>query len=402
MPEVDIEKQVEKYWEIFVRQLSDQGKEDLDKLLEEIEEQFIDPTRNSPVKTVDFAKWLDPEPVLDLLKTAYPYFRYIKERLGPRMRFFAYFMLSRKKNLWQAYNSLSEDDFIKLGFQSKPYYELLREFAYERIGIERFPLVLKWIVRELKFHLQEKGIPLGKKTFQDATTVRSLKHDKEAKYSGFYKHAGYKIDYTIDADLEIPLHYVPMEITGDEGENLIPSQQHLFSIGIKEEERVVDPKYATYANISYSESNGVSLYYKITGNWVYNEDGDVGEIKRRYQKYHKSEDFVVGADLDFMIRYLYKKGEYKVIGAYFRNMRMAEYEEHPEGYEEIVRERGSRMEGNIGRVKLTTLLEDHPGRRGWKQFLLRAGMVMLSLAFAALIRVQNGVFEHLTNLTYIT
>jgi hypothetical protein len=101
-----------------------------------------------------------------------------------------------------------------------------------------------------------------------------------------------------------------------------------------------------------------------------------------------------------MIRYLYKKGEHEVVGAYFSNKRMAEYEEHPEGYEEILRE--SRMEGNIGRVKLTTLLEDHPGRHGWKQFLLRAGMSMLSLAFAALIRVQNGVFEHLTNLTYVT
>jgi hypothetical protein len=82
-------------------------------------------------------------------------------------------------------------------------------------------------------------------------------------------------------------------------------------------------------------------------------------------------------------------------------MRMAEYEEHHEGYEEICRERGSRMEGNIGRVKLTALLDDHPGRRGWKRFLLRAGMAMLSLLFAALIRVQNGVFGHLRNLAYI-
>jgi hypothetical protein len=37
-----------------------------------------------------------------------------------------------------------------------------------------------------------------------------------------------------------------------------------------------------------------------------------------------------------------------------------------------------------------------------EQFLLRAGMTMLSLVFAALIRVQNGVYEHLTNITYIT
>jgi len=53
-------------------------------------------------------------------------------------------------------------------------------------------------------------------------------------------------------------------------------------------------------------------------------------------------------------------------------------------------------------MKLTTILDDHPGRRGWKQFLLRAGMTMLSLVFTALIRVQNGIVEHLTNVTYIT
>jgi hypothetical protein len=206
----------------------------------------------------------------------------------------------------------------------------------------------------------------------------------------------------LDAYLEIPLRYIPMEITASEGENLIPSQRHLFSFGIKEEERVVDLKYVTYVNIARSESKGVSLYYEVAENWVYNRDGEPGGIKRRYQRYHKSEDFVVGADIDFMIRYLYKKGEHEVVGAYFRNKRMAEYEEHPEGYEEILRERESRMEGNIGRVKLTTLLEDHPGRRGWKQFLLRAGMTMLSLAFAVLIRVQNGIFEHLTSLTYVT
>ena len=81
---------------------------------------------------------------------------------------------------------------------------------------------------------------------------------------------------------------------------------------------------------------------------------------------------------------------------------MAEYEEHPEGYMDVCNERGGKMEGDIGRMKLTTLLDDHPGRRGWRQFLLRAGMTMLSLVFTALIRLQNGVTNNLTNLTYIT
>ena len=402
MPEFDIDKQLEKYWEKFRRQLSDEEQELLDKILEGTETQFVDPTVDSPVKAVDFACWLNPEPLLDVLRISYPYFDFIKDRLVSRMRFFAYYVLSGKKNVYQAYKSLSDEEYIKLGFGNRPTYELMREFIYERIGVEQFPLIMCWIVQEIKDLLNEKkGIQLGKHTYQDATDTHSLKHDPEAKYSGYYKHAGYKIDDTIDADLDIPLYYSPMEITTDEGRGLIPSQEHLDFLDIHEEERTVDIKYATFENIAHSEINGTSLYYKIASNWVFSKKGEEKEIKKRYQKYHQEDDFIVNPTLDFMLRYIYKKGEIGTVGAFYRNQRMKQAEDDPEGYKKICDKRGVHMEGHIGRVKLTTLLDDHPGRRGWKQFLLRAGMTMLSLVFAALIRVQNGVFEHLSNVTYI-
>lgn len=402
MPEIDIDRNIEKFWDIFKRQLNDEDAKKLDRLLKEIEEHFIDPTQDTPVKAVDFVCWFDPDPILDVLKSAYPYFQYIYDRLIPRMRFFAYFMVSRKKNVWQAYHSLSEEDYVKLGFMDKPNYEILREFCYERIGIEEFPIVLYWVVKETGFLLKKKKIHLGKRTFEDATPVRSLKDDSDAEYSGYYKHSGYKVDKTIDVETNIPLDYKPMNITANEGEHLISSQDHVASLGLQEKVRVVDDKYATFENIAHSELNGISLYYKIAKNWNFKVEGKPGEIKKLYQKYHSESDFVTGADLEFILRYLNRKEEFEAVGSYFRNLRMAEYEEHPEGYLDLCNERGGKMEGDIGRMKLTTLLDDHPGRRGWKQFLLRAGMTILSLAFAALIRVQNGVYEHLSNITYIT
>lgn len=401
MPEYEIEQQLEKYWENFRRQLNDDDAEKLDRLLEEIEERFIDPTQEHPVKAVDFARWLDPEPVLDALKPAYRYFKYIRPRLPPRMRFFVFFMISKKKNVWQASHSLSEEDYGKLGFETMPCYELLREFCYERIGVEAYPVVLRWVVKELVFLLNKQGVPLGKETFQDATPVRSLPDDAEATYSGYYKHEGYKMDYTIDGPRSVPLDYLPMGITDDEGKNLKGSQEHLAALGIQEQIRVVDDKYATFENIASSELHGVSLYYKIAKNWKHKPEGEPAMIKALYQTYHRDSDFIPGIDLDAMLHYLYRKKEYETVGSYFRNRRMTEYEEHPEGYQELCQKRGSHMEGDIGRVKLTTLFDDHPGRRGWKQFLLRAGMTVLSLAFAALIRVQHGVFEQLANVTYI-
>ncbi len=401
MPEYEIEQQVEKYWERFERQLSDEEQQKLDQLLQNTEEYFIDPTEEHPVKAVEMARWLDPTPLLDLFKKMYRCFGTVKDRLGPRIRFLAYFSLSKRKNLWQAYHALTTEEYQMLGFAGPPTYELLREFVYERITVYRFPWVMDEVNREIRIQLKKNGISLGEKVFEDATDGRSLKHDKEAKYSGYYKESGYKLDATIDAKKEIPLEYHPLEITADEGKNLLPSQEHLASLGIQEKERIVDDKYATYENIAHSEQRKVSLYYKIPKNWVYNEDGTTGKIKQQYQKYHLQEDFIPGADLEFMLHYLHKKGETEIVGALYRNQRMAEREENPEGYDEKCNERGSRMEGFFGRVKTTTILDDHPGRRGWKGFLLQAGLSMLSLVFAALIRVQHGVLNHLTNVTYV-
>ena len=397
MPEIEIEKHVKNYWGSIGRLLNDEEQ----AAFNEIEKQFIDPTEYNPVKAVDVAKWLDPTTLLDILKTRYPYFDMIKERLIPRFRFFVYMTISKKRSVRQAYLSLSESDFLQLGFGKKPTYELLREFLYERIGVEEFSSVFHCIVKEIVFLLRKKDILLGTQTFQDATDVRALKHDPDAKYSGYYKESGYKLDVTIDAELEIPLHYLPTEITVDEGKNLVPSQEQLVSLGIKEKERIVDDKYATYGNIAQSETQEIKMFYKIADHWVSNPCGGPEEIKSLYQKYHKECDFVAGADLDFMLQYLNRKGESEAVGAYFRNQRMTEAKKHPSEYEKKCKKRGSRMEGFFGRIKTTTILDDHPGRRGWRGFLLRAGFSMLSLVFVALIRVQNGILDHLTNVTYI-
>ena len=403
MPEIDIERKIEKYWGRKDRQLNLGDEEEFQQMLQEIEEQFIDPTEERPVNAVDFARWLNPEPLLDVLKPSYPYFKYIKQRFEPRMRFFAYMLLSRKKNLRQAYNSLTEEEYDLLGFtEGKPTYELLREFIYERISIERFPEVFKQILRELVFLLKRKNIHLGKHVFQDATDIHSLKHDPEAKYSGYYKHSGYKLDVTLDAEHDIPLCYTPMEITSDEGQNLVSSQKYLAGLGICEEERIVDDKYATFENIARSELNKTSLVYKIAKNWVVTKKSSLKKLKQLYQKCHQDDGFVINPSLDLILRQLYCKEEYEAVGGYFRNQRMTEAKEKPKDYKEKCNKRGARMEGFFGRVKNTTLLDDRPMKRGWKGFLFRIETSMLALVFAALTRVQNGITCHLTNVTYIT
>jgi len=43
---------------------------------------------------------------------------------------------------------------------------------------------------------------------------------------------------------------------------------------------------------------------------VYKEEGEPEEIKQLYQNYHLEDDFVVDADLKFMLRYLYRMKKY--------------------------------------------------------------------------------------------
>ena len=114
MPEYEIEQQLEKYWGCFERQLSDEDKQNLDRLLQDIEEHFVDPTEEHPVKAVEFVRWLDPTSILDVLRDTYPYFYWINERFMSRFRFFAYYALSKKRNLRQAYLSLSASGFLQL------------------------------------------------------------------------------------------------------------------------------------------------------------------------------------------------------------------------------------------------------------------------------------------------
>jgi hypothetical protein len=400
MPEYEIDKQIEKYWEIFTKQLSSEEQQIVEEYLEKDEPVFQDATKKHPVKTVVFASWLQTDQIIEILKPSYPYFEYIKDRLHCRMRFFAYFSLSKRKNVWQVYNSLSDEEYHLLGFKTKPTYEMLREFIYERIGINQFIVFFRWMVANLITYLKQRNIAIGEETFQDATDKQSLKHDPEAQYSGYYKHSGYKMDSTIDANLLIPLDYYPMGITENEGKNLIPSVDQLQSYGLEETLRVVDDKYATFENIAYCELQGIQLYYKIANHWIYKDEGEPGNIRRLYQRYHRCDDFVVGADFDKILRYLYRKGETEAVGSHFRNQRMLEYEEHPEAYLEICHTR-SRIEGEYGRLKLTAGLDDHLGRRGWKQFLFHIGKTMLGIIFAALIRVQHQVFDNLGNVTYI-
>jgi len=364
---------------------------------------FVNPDEENPIDAALFCSWLDPVSLLEFFRSSYPYFEFMKERLIPRIRFLAFLGLSSSNTISEAYRKLKPDKFQLLGFESTPTYEVLREFVNERLRPNRFQDFLVVLVLEIKDLLAEKRVKLGNRCGQDASDEPSLKHDIEAKYSGYYKEYGYKFDVVHDLDQEtLPLHYTYMEITDDEGKDLIPAQEHLRNMDIKPEEWKIDGKYATYENIAGSELNNTHLINEIQERWVYNPKGSEREIKRLYQKHWEDPDFKVDPNMKYMLNFLSDHGETEAVGAYYRNMRMKKAEDNPQMIAKECGERSGKTEGIVSVAKKETILDRRLPRRGFKTFIWVLGIAMMTFAFAALIRLQNGFFDRLGNLTYIT
>jgi len=400
MPPIrEIEERIKTYWGREAKESGFASVEEWDKWSEEAIPRFVNPTPETPVPLVEFVSYLDTEPMMGLLRDRYKDFNRVKKRLVPCLCFFAYFALSKETYLAQAYKKLGEWDFHILGFDKKPNYELLREFVYERIGRNRFKEFFTQVVVQLRIEHQAAGLAFGQRTAQDATDLPSLKNDKEAEYNDYYKEYGYKADVTIDRDQEtLPLDYKFMGINEDEGKNLIPTQEHLCNIEIHSKEHKIDGSYATFENIAWTETHNTHMIYRVQANWVEKPDIDEADIKRHYQRYHARSDFRVEASLGFMLRYLMERGEYNLVGNFYRNQVMALEGKALEKHKESFKERRVKMEGFYGTAKCHTAMGRRPPKRGKEGMKFVLDLSMLAFVFAALIRVQNGVFRKIGNL----
>lgn len=407
MTEIDIEDKISKFWGIKCSALEIEQQIELDEILDNLSNnKFTNAEKNNPISAFKFASWLNTENLKNFFKKdSYKNFDIVEKRLGPRIRFIAAMCLGKYETIIDTYRTMIANEFWNiLGFSTPPTYEILREFINERIGVERLQEFFDFLIIELIRQAKLNNIHLGRRIGQDATDTVCLKYDKEAKYSGYYKHEGYKVDVVHDLDdPTVPLDYTPMNLVDDEGKNLIPAQERLRQKGISIEEQKVDGSYVkSYENIAKSETKGTRLIYKIQDGWVYNEKGTEENVKRVYQKYHNEDGFKVNANKNFMLNFLCKKYEYYVVGAYYRNQRMTYTVNNPELAKKEIGERSCKTEGYFSVEKGTTILDSRPRRRGRREFIRRCGISMLSHIFAALIRIQHGIKTALGCVTYIT
>jgi len=182
---------------------------------------------------------------------------------------------------------------------------------------------------------------------------------------------------------------------------LLHHLQKLREIGIKLEELTVDGKYPTYENIAIAKCGyGTNLLYKPQKHWVYNEKGSVRKLHEKYSKYWRDNYYKANQSIDYELQFLYKKGEYEYVGAYFRNIQVKKYEVNEKLRKKIIRKRNG-DEGFNSYIKQHVGFESDLPRKGRKNAFFHTTLCLITLNMVALTRLQNGIKENLTSVAYL-
>jgi hypothetical protein len=214
---------------------------------------------------------------------------------------------------------------------------------------------------------------------------------------------GWKKDLLLDQKHKVFLAFQNLGINDNEGHSLPLNLEKLREIGINVHEVTADGKYPTYENIATAKHRyGTSLFYRPQAGWVHNDKGNLDEINHRYQRYWKHHDFKVNADIEYKLHFLYQRGDYEWVGAYYRN-------QHIQRYNSRIKRcmKRYRIERNINE-SFNNYLKQHMGfetslpYKGEKHAFKHTTLCLIAISAVALTRLQNGETKNLTSVAYLT
>ena len=364
---------------------------------------FINPTEESPVETSEFLSHLNLDFLDPVLKEMFPRLEQIRESVYARVKLLIFMKLSNMRYIAYAYRKLITNKEIaqNLGFDTSnlPSYETIRHFINDLL-FYKIEEVFYGVVKELEKQLKRKGKWTGD-IVEDATVITARRMDKEAKYSGYYKTYGWKKDLFIESN-GIFLSYKDLEINDDEGCYMESHLKKLNQLSIFVNHITTDGKYATYHNIAMTKCRyNVEFLYKPQKGWIYNKKGEERHVKERYSRYWKEKGFKANASIDYKLKFLYNRQEYEIVGAYYRNKRMEEWEENDDLRERYAKERNSN-EGFNSYLKNHAGFETNLSRKGKRYAFFHTTLCLLALNLVALTRLQNGVADNLISVAYLT
>lgn len=394
--EFNVGRQIKSYWD------------KINSFIETKNEEFADATSENRIRASKFFNWLNIDPIMPEInrhydvkegKEKYPRRAMVKTMIFKKIKQIKYYT--------QIAGYLRENfiEAIELGFDVDKSgnvialdHETLRHFEKVRFGVEAG---------------DKNGLKIGQNTGTDSTPIE-VTNDPAGTYNGHYKKTMVKTHITTDYDNNIPLAKKVCGGTDDDNKYLeVMLRQTSISAKKNMEDTWYDGGYNSNKNIALSHIEfGLKPHYHIDADWRQNVkyehkfDGKVynytpeQEINYLYRKRWQEPYYKKDASLEYMMQCLVKEEVYEPVAMHFRNARIQEFEECPDGVLDVYHRRNC-SEGINSYLKDYLGLETHINGKGLKNIDLHVTERCIAILAAALTRLQNGIRENIYSVAYL-
>lgn len=344
--------------------------------------------------------------VIDRIKQQYTDAEMCDYPIWPQFLTVMYMKLSKIKYLTVLYKKLKSNCLSlaqRLGFVDKKgktsmmSYQNLWLFAKKRLDPNTIDELSDYVLQKINERMKLYGIEFCNNVAHDGIAIRS--HDPGAKYNDHYGFTMYKGEMGVDTDHLIPISFEGAEGTDYDGHYVLPFAEKLDRIDKKPRNGTFDGHYTSLENFAVlnqrHKMRTVMNIPESQRNIV--KEGNVREITKVYQKFHKDEHFVVNADIDYKLSFLLNRGRLDEVGYYHRNHYIREWKKGKKKYMKEYHHRSlDETQNNMVKNGLVDV-ENGSNGTGLRNRDQHGKLCILVMQLVVLIRLQHGVTKHLTS-----
>lgn len=311
------------------------------------------------------------------------------------------------KNLFRKLIANGSSLAQELGFvdkEGKPNmmsYQNLWLFLKRRVDPNTIDELSEYVLCGINERMKMRGMEFCKNIAHDGIAIRS--HDKGAKYNDHYKMTMYKGEMGVDTDHLIPISFEGAEGTDYDGHYVIPFAKKLDRIEEKPRTGTFDGHYTALENFAIlNQRHKIRTVMNIPeGQKSVVKEGNVKEITKLYQKFHKDRDFRVNADIEYKLSFLLNHGRSDEVGYYHRNFYIREWKRGKKKYKKEYNHRSlDETQNNMVKNGLVDI-ENASNGTGLRNRDQHGKLCLLALHLVALIRLQHGITKHLVSVENI-
>ena len=364
-----------------------------------IENEFVNPTSDNPVRVQDLLTQMDLEFLRPVLNEMYAEEYRFKYDPIAMLKTVIYWRLSGRRFLTDVWNDLLTSPSLanNLGFTTIPDYKAFYHWLKYRLGKEGGRKVFNAITQEVIRLAKKNTIIVGNELVIDSTPIEK-KNMKQASYNPKYEMVCVKYHNLRCAITGLPLDYHISTGVEYDGTIFIPLvYRALMKFGIKPTRIYGDNHYADSKNLMrLREYWNIEPICNVKSNWVMKKNADLKALEHEYHRMWQEYAYIPDADTEFMKLFLMLFDKTEVLENFYHNQLFKLYETDQEEFLTAMRIRES-IEHSQGLEKKHTNIKNIQATN-LDTFETHIGMHVTSLNALALVRLQNGIVDGLVNI----